>query len=83
MFICIVVFLNFDGYEIYKIITCRNIRGIWWATYNILIWHLQDFYLDLIEDNKRITPRDYLEIALRPMQGAAKDVAGKNEVVRP
>ncbi|MCL7027787.1 hypothetical protein MKW94_015755, partial [Papaver nudicaule] len=39
-----------------------------------------DFYLDLVEDNKRITPRDYLEIALRPMQGAAKDIAGKNEI---
>ncbi|KAI3988077.1 hypothetical protein MKX01_011866 [Papaver californicum] len=46
----------------------------------IFVWLLRDFYLDLVEDNKRITPRDYLEIALRPMQGAAKDIAGKNEI---
>lgn len=41
---------------------------------------LQDFYLDLVEDNRRITPRDYLEIALRPVQGSKRDVAAKNEV---
>ncbi|KAI3966508.1 hypothetical protein MKW92_017195 [Papaver armeniacum] len=46
----------------------------------IFVWLLRDFYLDLVEDNKKITPRDYLEIALRPMQGPAKDVAGKNEL---
>lgn len=39
----------------------------------------QDFYLDLTEDNRKITPRDYLELALRP-QGGAKDVSAKNEV---
>ena len=41
---------------------------------------VQDFYLDLVEDNKRITPRDYLELALRPFQGSGKDIAAKNEV---
>ena len=41
---------------------------------------LQDFYLDLVEDNRRITPRDYLELALRPVQGSGKDIAAKNEV---
>jgi hypothetical protein len=41
---------------------------------------VQDFYLDLVEDNKRITPRDYLELALRPVQGSGKDIAAKNEV---
>ena len=30
--------------------------------------YLQDFYLDLVEDNRRITPRDYLELALRPVE---------------
>lgn len=41
---------------------------------------LQDFYLDLVEDNRRITPRDYLELALRPVQGTGRDIAAKNEV---
>ena len=41
---------------------------------------VQDFYLDLVEDNRRITPRDYLELALRPVQGSGKDIAAKNEV---
>ncbi|KAJ4977225.1 hypothetical protein NE237_002331 [Protea cynaroides] len=46
----------------------------------IFVWLLRDFYLDLVEDNRRITPRDYLELALRPMQGGGKDIAAKNEI---
>ncbi|KAK4760219.1 hypothetical protein SAY87_023350 [Trapa incisa] len=46
----------------------------------IFLWLLRDFYLDLVEDNQRITPRDYLEIALRPVQGNGKDIAAKNEI---
>ena len=42
--------------------------------------YMQDFYLDLVEDNRRITPRDYLELALRPVQGSGKEMAAKNEV---
>lgn len=42
---------------------------------------LQDFYLDLVEDNRRITPRDYLELALRPVQGSGRDIGAKNEVL--
>lgn len=41
---------------------------------------MQDFYLDLVEDNRKITPRDYLELALRPIQGGGRDVSAKNEV---
>ena len=41
---------------------------------------IQDFYLDLVEDNRKITPRDYLELALRPTQGGGRDVSAKNEV---
>ncbi|XP_022720438.1 guanylate-binding protein 6-like isoform X2 [Durio zibethinus] len=40
----------------------------------------QDFYLDLVEDNRKITPREYLELALRPVQGSGKDIAAKNEI---
>ena len=40
----------------------------------------KDFYLDWVEDNRKITPRDYLQLALRPVQGGEKDVAAKNEV---
>ncbi|XP_057948927.1 uncharacterized protein LOC131144354 isoform X1 [Malania oleifera] len=46
----------------------------------IFVWLLRDFYLDLVEDNKRITPRDYLEIALRPNQDGGKDITAKNEI---
>ncbi|XP_015875127.3 uncharacterized protein LOC107411955 isoform X1 [Ziziphus jujuba] len=46
----------------------------------IFVWLLRDFYLDLVEDNRRITPRDYLELALRPVQGGGKDIAAKNEI---
>ena len=41
---------------------------------------MQDFYLDLVEDDRKITPRDYLELALRPVQGSGKDIVAKNEV---
>ena len=34
-----------------------------------------------MEDNRRISPRDYLELALRPVQGSGKDIAAKNEVI--
>ncbi|KAM7500756.1 hypothetical protein LguiA_025170 [Lonicera macranthoides] len=46
----------------------------------IFVWLLRDFYLELVEDNRRITPRDYLELALRPVQGGPRDVAAKNEI---
>ncbi|GAB2298633.1 hypothetical protein Dimus_032703 [Dionaea muscipula] len=46
----------------------------------IFVWLLRDFYLDLAEDNRRITPRDYLELALRPVQGSGKDISSKNEI---
>ncbi|XP_075666147.1 uncharacterized protein LOC142635984 [Castanea sativa] len=46
----------------------------------IFVWLLRDFYLDLVEDDRRITPRDYLELALRPVQGSGKDMAAKNEI---
>ncbi|KAL5998837.1 hypothetical protein ACLOJK_009785 [Asimina triloba] len=46
----------------------------------IFVWLLRDFYLDLSEDNRKITPCDYLEIALSPTQGG-KDLSAKNEAV--
>lgn len=46
----------------------------------IFVWLLRDFYLELAEDNRKITPRDYLELALRPVQGGGKDIAAKNEI---
>ncbi|KAK7400633.1 hypothetical protein VNO78_11861 [Psophocarpus tetragonolobus] len=46
----------------------------------IFVWLLRDFYLDLTEDNRKITPRDYLELALRPVEGSGRDIAAKNEI---
>ncbi|XP_073027519.1 uncharacterized protein [Primulina eburnea] len=46
----------------------------------IFVWLLRDFYLDLVEDNRKITPRDYLELALRPVEGGGRDVTAKNEI---
>lgn len=37
--------------------------------------------MDLVEDNRKISPRDYLEIALRPVQGSGGDIRAKNEVI--
>ncbi|XP_058100589.1 uncharacterized protein LOC131245269 [Magnolia sinica] len=46
----------------------------------VFVWLLRDFYLDLAEDNRKVTPRDYLELALSPMQGGGKDTSAKNEI---
>ncbi|ONK69943.1 uncharacterized protein A4U43_C05F28580, partial [Asparagus officinalis] len=46
----------------------------------VFVWLLRDFYLDLAEDNRKITPRDYLELALRPMEGVGRDMSAKNEI---
>ncbi|CAN1810619.1 Guanylate-binding protein 6 [Linum perenne] len=46
----------------------------------IFVWLLRDFYLDLTEDNRKITPRDYLELALRSVQGNVRDIGAKNEI---
>ncbi|KAL4308859.1 hypothetical protein GQ457_01G029020 [Hibiscus cannabinus] len=40
----------------------------------------QIFYLDLVADDRRITPRNYLELALQPVQGSGKEIAAKNEI---
>ncbi|KAI3958295.1 hypothetical protein MKW92_020739 [Papaver armeniacum] len=39
-----------------------------------------DFYLELEEDNRKITPRDYLELALSPVQGGGEGISAKNEI---
>ncbi|KAF6986294.1 hypothetical protein CFC21_004074 [Triticum aestivum] len=46
----------------------------------VFVWLLRDFYLDLSEDNRKITPRDYLELALRPVQSGGRDVSSKNAI---
>ncbi|XP_075079226.1 uncharacterized protein LOC142164708 [Nicotiana tabacum] len=46
----------------------------------IFVWLVRDFYLDLVEDNRKITPRDYLELALRPVQGGGRGVDATNEI---
>uniref|UniRef100_A0A804PG53 GB1/RHD3-type G domain-containing protein n=1 Tax=Zea mays TaxID=4577 RepID=A0A804PG53_MAIZE len=46
----------------------------------VFVWLLRDFYLDLAEDNRKITPRDYLELALRPVQGGGRDISAKNVI---
>ncbi|CAL2251856.1 unnamed protein product [Prunus armeniaca] len=40
----------------------------------------QDFYRDLSEDSGRITPCDYLELALKPDDDRKRDVVAKNEI---
>ncbi|KAM1652309.1 hypothetical protein ACFXTN_004780 [Malus domestica] len=47
----------------------------------IFVWLLRDFYLNLSEDSGRITPRDYLELALKPVEDRKRDVVAKNEVL--
>ncbi|PPD99720.1 hypothetical protein GOBAR_DD03260 [Gossypium barbadense] len=52
----------------------------------IFVWLLRDFYLDLVEDNRKITPRDYLELALRPIRDSIRALFPDREcftLVRP
>ncbi|KAF3444063.1 hypothetical protein FNV43_RR13753 [Rhamnella rubrinervis] len=46
----------------------------------IFVWLLTDFCLDLAEDSLKVTPLDYLEIALRPVERCGKDIAARNEI---
>ncbi|KAK3207076.1 hypothetical protein Dsin_021122 [Dipteronia sinensis] len=46
----------------------------------IFVFLLRDFYLDLVEENRRITPRDYMELFLMPVQGNGEGIASKNEI---
>eukprot|EP00250_Pteridium_aquilinum_P003918 c14182_g1_i1 orf=303-3524(+) len=46
----------------------------------VFVWLLRDFYLDLSEEDIRISPRDYLEAALQPISGDGKPIAAKNEI---
>ncbi|XP_068320785.1 uncharacterized protein [Pyrus communis] len=46
----------------------------------IFVWLLRDFYLDLSEESGKITPRDYLELALKPVEDRRRDVVAKNEI---
>ncbi|PNH10976.1 Interferon-induced guanylate-binding protein 1 [Tetrabaena socialis] len=45
------------------------------------LWLLRDFYLQLEEEGgRKITPREYLETALRPVGGVGPAVASKNAI---
>lgn len=45
------------------------------------LWLLRDFYLQLEDEGgRKITPRDYLETALRPVSGTGPSVAAKNGI---
>ncbi|GBG85078.1 hypothetical protein CBR_g39543 [Chara braunii] len=44
------------------------------------LWLLRDFYLELQEDGREISPKDYLELSLRPAAGSDRAVVSKNEV---
>ncbi|PNW76463.1 hypothetical protein CHLRE_11g467610v5 [Chlamydomonas reinhardtii] len=47
----------------------------------VFLWLLRDFYLQLEEEGgRKITPRDYLETALRPVPGAGPAVSAKNGI---
>ncbi|OAE23142.1 hypothetical protein AXG93_1953s1000 [Marchantia polymorpha subsp. ruderalis] len=48
----------------------------------LFVWLLRDFYLDLTESGRQITPRDYLESALQPVGGSGKAVSERNEMDR-
>ncbi|KAK9825847.1 hypothetical protein WJX81_003554 [Elliptochloris bilobata] len=44
------------------------------------LWLLRDFYLTLEEDGRQLTPREYLETALRPVAGSGRAVEAKNAI---
>ncbi|BBH00927.1 Guanylate-binding family protein, partial [Prunus dulcis] len=49
----------------------------------IFVWLLRDFYLDLSEDSGRITPRDYLELALKPVDDRKRDIRASIRALFP
>ncbi|KAL4859356.1 Guanylate-binding protein 5 [Chlorella vulgaris] len=44
------------------------------------LWLLRDFYLRLEEEGRQVSPRDYLETALQPLQGTGRAVESKNQI---
>eukprot|EP00878_Enallax_costatus_P025838 GHUV01027675.1.p1 GENE.GHUV01027675.1~~GHUV01027675.1.p1 ORF type:complete len:197 (+),score=54.87 GHUV01027675.1:1585-2175(+) len=44
------------------------------------LWLLRDFYLDLVEDGRKVSPREYLETALSPAAGSGPGVQAKNQI---
>jgi hypothetical protein len=45
-----------------------------------LLWVVRDFTLQLEQQGKKITPKQYLENALKPQTGFSEDAATKNQV---
>ncbi|OMO51426.1 hypothetical protein COLO4_37677 [Corchorus olitorius] len=46
----------------------------------IFVWLLRDFYLDLTENNTKVTPKDYLEKALKPVPCRGEEDTVKNKI---
>ncbi|CAI7780233.1 unnamed protein product [Closterium sp. NIES-53] len=46
----------------------------------VFFWLLRDFYFDLTEDGRVITPRDYLETALQSMAEGSESARAKNQI---
>ncbi|KAK9868501.1 hypothetical protein WJX84_006010 [Apatococcus fuscideae] len=44
------------------------------------LWLLRDFYLTLEEDGRKLTPREYLEQALKAVEGTGRSVQQKNQI---
>uniref|UniRef100_A0A383VGT1 GB1/RHD3-type G domain-containing protein n=1 Tax=Tetradesmus obliquus TaxID=3088 RepID=A0A383VGT1_TETOB len=44
------------------------------------LWLLRDFYLDLEDEGRKVSPREYLETALSPSAGAGAAVEAKNQI---
>ncbi|GMH33309.1 hypothetical protein BSKO_01143 [Bryopsis sp. KO-2023] len=44
------------------------------------LWLLRDFYLDLVEDGRKIDAKEYLEITLRSAVGSRADVQAQNQI---
>ncbi|KAK9820375.1 hypothetical protein WJX72_009644 [[Myrmecia] bisecta] len=44
------------------------------------LWLLRDFYLTLEENGRKLSPREYLETALRNVEGTGKSIEAKNEI---
>ncbi|KAK3245081.1 hypothetical protein CYMTET_45332 [Cymbomonas tetramitiformis] len=44
------------------------------------LWLLRDFYLDLSEEGRQITPKEYLEISLRNTAGTSQAALNKNSI---
>lgn len=75
-----------DNFFASVLLTLSGMQTQFIICFNCLSYHgyltclLQDFYLDLAEDNLKVTPHDRLGLALRPVEHCGEEITTTNKV---